>query len=158
MNSDPCFSLNIIKHTSTSSRQYGNHLNYFHFCSPMQHAIAIVVVTGIIFCFSDFSYYVTMHVRDLVLVSVVLMTSRCILSFMALTGQIYTPLEYKWRVWFQNAVYPFLCIREKCSQSLEFTGKCIRIGFGIYSILEPNSSNNLNRMFWNRPTGILNLN
>jgi hypothetical protein len=28
----------------------------------------------------------------------------------------------KWRVWFQNAVNPFLCIREKCSQCL----------FGIY--------------------------
>jgi hypothetical protein len=24
--------------------------------------------------------------------------------------------------------YPFLCIQEKCSQSLEFTGKCIRKG------------------------------
>jgi hypothetical protein len=31
-----------------------------------------------------------------------------------------------WRVWFQNAINPFLCIREKCIQSLKFTGKCIR--------------------------------
>jgi hypothetical protein len=37
-----------------------------------------------------------------------------------------------WRVWFQNAINPFVCIREKCSESLKFTYKpcafCLHFG------------------------------
>jgi hypothetical protein len=30
-----------------------------------------------------------------------------------------------WRVWFQNAINPFLCIREKCSKSLNLLGNLL---------------------------------
>jgi hypothetical protein len=46
----------------------------------------------------------------------------------------FTLIGYMWRVWFQNAINPFLCIQEKCSQSLKFTGKCGRNFFRFWLI------------------------